>query len=179
MKKLILAAVLTIGSVTTANAALVTWVDTIDFTPDRYVAQYSSFSYTHNILDNGYTPTVDSILGYSLNVNLLDDRDRNLEVALVNVPGLTGDTMFFNLSGSEYGGWSLAGQTQLSANGLYSVTISSLLGDFFVGGSTLTVRGDERGSTSVPEPGTLSLFGLGLLALGSGLRKRKALQTSI
>ena len=94
--------------------------------------------------------------------------------------------MFFNLSGSEYGGWTLAGQTQLSLTGLYSVTIRSLLGDFYVGGSSLTVRGEELGatgpvrnpSTSVPEPGTLSLFGLGLLGLGfgAGLRKKKLQQ---
>ena len=145
--KSVLAAVLMAGSMA-AHATPVTWVDSIDFTPDRYIAPYSSYSYSHNILDNGYTPLVDSIYNYSLNVNLLDDGDRSLDVALINVPGLLGDTIFFNLSGAEYGGWSLEGQTQLSRTGVYGVTINSLIGDFFLGSSTLTVRGEENGSRS-------------------------------
>jgi len=174
--KLIWAAVLAIGGIATAQATPVTWVDSIDFTPDRYVAPHSSFSYVHNILDNGYTPSVDSIYGYSLSVSLFDDNDRGLDVALIDVPGLLGDAIFFNLSGSEYGGWSLEGQTQLSRTGSYGVTITSLVGDFFIGSSTLTVRGDDRGGQSVPEPGTLTLMALGLLGVGAGMRKKKVAQ---
>ena len=173
--KSVLAAVLMTGSMA-AHATPVTWVDAIDFTPDRYIAPYSSYSYSHNILDNGYNPGVDSIYNYSLNVNLYDDNDRGLDVALINVPGLIGDTIFFNLSGAEYGGWSLEGQTQLTQTGVYGVTITSLIGDFFLGSSTLTVRGEENGSRSVPEPGTLGLLGLGLLGVGAGMRKKKLAQ---
>jgi hypothetical protein len=174
--KLVLAAMLAAGSIATAQATPVTWVDTIDFTPDRYIAPYSSYSYTHSILDNGYNPGVDSIYNYSLSVNLLDDSDRGLDVALINVPGLFGDTIFFNLSGVEFGGWSLEGQTQLSNTGIYGVTITSLIGDFFLGGSSLTVRGEENDGRSVPEPGTLGLLGLGLLGVGAGMRKKKKAQ---
>jgi hypothetical protein len=173
--KSVLAAVLMTGSMA-AHATPVTWVDSIDFTPDRYIAPYSSYSYSHNILDNGYNPGVDSIYNYALNVNLYDDNDRGLDVALINVPGLIGDTLFFSLSGSEYGGWSLEGQTQLTQTGTYGVTITSLIGDFFLGSSTLTVRGEENGSRSVPEPGTLGLLGLGLLGVGAGMRKKKLAQ---
>jgi hypothetical protein len=157
-------------SVTVANATPISWVDTIDFNPDRYIAPNSSVSYNHDILDNGYTPLVDSIYGYSLSVNLYDDGDNGLEVALVNVPGVGGDKVYFDLSGSEFGGWSLAGYGQLALTGLYDVTISSLWGDFFLGSSTLTVRGDER---SVPEPGALGLLALAMLGMVAASRRKR------
>ncbi len=152
-----------------ANATPVTWVDSIDFNPDRFITSGSSVSYTHDITDNGFTPLVDSIFDYSLSVDLFDDVDRSLEVALVDVAGLVGDRVFFELSGNEFGGWSLAGYTQLALTGLYDVTVSSISGDFFLGGSTLVVRGDQR--QSVPEPGTVGLLVLGLLAAVWASRK--------
>jgi hypothetical protein len=158
-----------------ANATPITWVDSIDFNPDRYIAPYTSTSYTHDIRDNGFTPLVDLIYGYSLNVNLHDDADTGLEVALVNVAGVTGDRVYFDLSGSEFGGWSLAGYAQLALTGLYDVTISSLYGDFFLDGSTLTVRGDER---SVPEPGALGLLALALLGIAFASRRKRGLQAT-
>jgi len=173
--KFIWAAVLAMSGAVSVQATPVTWVDTIDVTPDRYISTDASFSYVHNILDDGYTPSIDAIYGYSLSVNLFDDNKEGLEVALVDVPGLLGDRVFFNLSGAEYGGWSLAGQTQLNETGAYAVTITSLIGGFFIGSSTLTVRGEDNGH-SVPEPGTLSLLGLGLLGVGAGLRRKKAVR---
>ena len=162
--KWMVSAALGAGAIGVAGATPITWVDTIDFSPDRYVASNSWASYTHDIRDEGYVPLVDSILGYSLNVNLYDDADQALDVALLDVPGLLGDTVFFELSGEEYGGWSLAGHAQLALTGLYDVTVSSKYGDFYLGSSTLTVRGDK--ARSVPEPGPLALVAAVLLAVG-------------
>ena len=163
-------------SISVANATPVTWVDTIDFYPDRYIQPFSSSSYKHDIRDEGYTPLIDSISDYSLTVNLRDDGDSGFEVALIDATGLLGDRIFFDLSGEEFGGWSLVGYTQLALTGLYNVTVSSLYGDFFLAGSTLTVRGDERSvERSVPEPGALGLLGLALLSLTvASIRKRRA-----
>ena len=136
----------------------------IDFNPDRYIAPNSPASYTHDIRDDGYRPLLDSIVGYSLNVNLYDDADQQLEVAVLDVPGLLGDKVFFDLSGEEYGGWSLAGFTQLAITGLYDVTVSSKQGDFYLGSSTFTVRGDT--ARSVPEPDSLTLLALVSLVAG-------------
>jgi hypothetical protein len=151
-------------SISVAHATPMTWVDTIEL--DRYIMPFSSTDYTHDIRDEGYTPLVDSISSYSLTVNLYDDGDDKLEVALIDAPGLLGDRIFFDLSGEEFGGWSLVGYTQLALTGLYDVTVSSWYGDFFLADSTLTVRGDEHsGQRSVPEPGALGLLGLALLGL--------------
>ena len=46
-------------------------------------------------------------------------------------------------------------------------------GDFYFGDSYLEVRG-TRGATSVPEPATLTLLGLGLLALGFAGKRRRS-----
>ena len=163
------------GAMSIANATPITWVDAIDFTPDRYIAPHASSSYTHDIRDDGYSPLSDWVVGYSLSVDLYDDGDKALEVALIDSPGLAGDKIFFDLAGQELGGWSLAGFAQLELSGLYDVTISSLDGDFFLGSSTLTVRGDRP--RTVPEPGSLALVGLALAAAALASRRKRTNQT--
>ena len=99
-----------------------------------------------------------------MNVNLYDYGDQALDEVLLDVPDVLGDKVFFDLSGEEYGGWSLAGFTQLAITGLYDVTVSSKQGDFYLGSSTFTVRGDT--ARTVPEPDSLTLLALVSLVAG-------------
>jgi hypothetical protein len=159
-------------SIGVAHATPATWVDNIDFNPDKYIASKTSFSYTHDIRDDGFQPLQDIVYGYSLSVDLFDKPESAgvKGVALIDVPGITGDRVYFDLSGQEFGGWSLAGYAQIALTGLYDVTIRSLSGDFFLGSSTLVVRGDDR--HSVPEPGATALLLLGLLGAAWAWRSR-------
>ena len=155
-----------------AFAIPMTWVDTYDFTPDRLIQTFETVVYSHDITNEGFVVGVDDATSYALSFNLYDDRDQDLEIALFSQPGSLIDSSFFNLTGAESGGWTIAGLWQLDTSGHLTVAISSLLGDFYLGDSTLTVQGFKR---SVPEPGTLALFGAALLGFGLIRRKRQAI----
>ena len=66
---------------------------------------------------------------FSLTLGLYDNGDSNSEWAIVNVPGLLGDRFFFDLSGQEFGGWSLAGWLDLNNKGTYSFSVYSAMGE--------------------------------------------------
>lgn len=173
MKSGLLAALL-IGAAGTANAVPYTWVDYIDFVPDVKVQNWQTYAYEHDIKQEGFTPLSDSIDGYSLIIDLYDDGDAEAEKVLVQVPNFLGqgNQTFFDLSGQEFGGWSIVGWAQLMLTGELDVAITSKTGDFYLASSTLTVWGNET-SNKVPEPATLGLMGLGLLGIGALARRKK------
>lgn len=174
------AALVLAGLAGTADASYIeySWSDLYDPNPDLAVPP--SRTYTHVLTDDtatgyGFRPITDWISHYSLSVNLYDDGEDSWfdifdEVAMVNTPGSEGDSYFsFGLTGTEFGGWSLAGWLQLNLTGTYTVTIESLWGDFLFGASRL----DARGVRAVPEPGTLALLAIGLIGMGVALSRRR------
>ena len=161
-KPLVLALGMTFG----ASAGAATITDTI--TQDAYVSFLGSHTYTHDITDWGFVPG--SAISGSLQISIYDDARDRLdflpEVVLVIV-----DSFDFDSGGLTFGNFdnSLGIQAlgSLNADGLLQVKVQSLIGDFRVGNSTLSVEVSE-----VPVPGTLGLLGAGLAALG--LVRRKA-----
>jgi hypothetical protein len=169
IKRLIVGALAMIGLAGTANAAFVpaTWSDEIGGT--TYVGAYQPYTYSHNVA--GFNVGSDLITNFSLSIDLFDDARWDVfEIADIDITGWhEGFVSSFEFGDNAFtSGFSLFGLLELNTQGSLTVTVSSLLGDFYVGTSSLTARGYSQ----VPEPGTIALLGLGLLGVGLGRRKK-------
>jgi hypothetical protein len=179
LNRLFALVLLAVGFSTAARADYIpaTWTDSLNVGSGVYIGNSQSYTYTHNLNDNGFRPLNDLITGFHLSINLADDtRAWELlpELAYVDLPGALGDGFVtnFGVSGEEFGGWSILGLLQLNTLGTLTVTISSIMGDFNLVGSTLTATGLAN-VASVPEPGALGLLGIGLMGMAFSMRRRK------
>ncbi len=186
MKKLLIflcAVTFVFGMIGSASADPMTWLDIRDFNPDVYIGWFGSETYTHDISDgvDGYKGLSmggdDSLTSYSLWVTMHDDGGRRdwWEIAYIDQPGIIGDGFYdFDYSSNTFG-CSLAGLISLSTNGQIEVSIDSWFGDFYLDSSFLVAHGDNGGTVPVPEPATMFLMGIGLLAIGNlGIRVKKS-----
>ena len=171
---------LAVGFSTAARADYIpaTWADDLTVGSGVYIGSGDSYTYTHNVNDNGFRPLTDWITGFHLSLNLADDANDRFwdpELAYVNLPGPLSDRLVgnFGLSGEEFGGWSVLGLFELNTLGTLTVTISSIVGDFNLVGSRLTATGLANVPASVPEPGALGLLGIGLMGIALSMRRRK------
>jgi hypothetical protein len=179
LKRLFALVLLAVGFSTAARADYIpaTWTDNLNVGSGVYIGNGQSYTYTHDVSDDGFRPLTDWITGFHLSINLQDDSRSWLdgpELAFVNLPGALGDSFVsnFGLSGEEFGGWSILGLLELNTLGTLTVTISSIIGDFNLVGSTLTASGVAH-VASVPEPGALGLLGIGLMGMALSMRRRK------
>lgn len=178
--KLAALAALMLGYAGTSLAVPFTWTDEAG-NPGTRIAVGDSYQYQHNITDgvDGFRAGIDSIGSASLSIWLLDDSffgDIPLLGDAEETVGFRFDNGAWTSSRSvDSAFWSLDQfdftVSSLLSDGLLNVIIWANSGDFLFGGSVLSVSGER---TSVPEPGTLGLLGLGLLATGFAKRRRRA-----
>jgi hypothetical protein len=135
-----------------------------------------TYSYTHDIRDEGFGVGEDLVLAYDLSINLYDDKDKlSTEYARIDLPGLYADRVVEIDYANVDLGMSLVGWVMLNLTGQLDVTINWKSGDFYFGDSLLTAYGLEsnpNGTAPVPEPASMLLLGTGLIGL-AGLGRKK------
>jgi len=163
IKKIIVASAFLIS--TSSFAGVITDV----VTQQHKIDTFESVSWTHDLTDDGFV--FGSAESATLTIKFWDDSNSFwdfFELATIVVGSIDlEDGDIFHIPVNDWAGsLGVNSLVTLNATGLLNVTVWSTLGDFIVGDSTLTV-------STVPEPSSLILFGMGLLGLGV-LRRRNA-----
>jgi hypothetical protein len=140
-----------------------TWDDSVDFNPNPKVTPFNSYTFSHDITDNGFTVGSDLVTGYDLTINLLNDSNRLLDVVTIVTPDFWTGAGLFNWKYDSLTA-SYEGVTAINADGKLEVTISSLFGSFYLDSSALHAWGDKA-SANVPEPTSVALLAAGLLGI--------------
>lgn len=167
LKKIAAAAVLLVA--TGAQAGIITDVEVINKT----VGFASSQTWTHNILDEGFE--LGSALSASLAIEFRDDKDpwyQPFETALIQIGrfDLQDGGISITPTVTWTGALGFSSLIKLNADGTLKVKVTSVLGDFIIGNSILTVVTKDA-EVKVPEPSTIMLLSLGLLGLVAARRR--------
>lgn len=151
-----------------ASANLITNTVNVNTT----LTTHETVSWTHDFSGHADFGSIDTITGATISVSLTDDKDWWLPDLALGIAD-SGQWVFGLV---ETGTYSYSVGVASLYDGVLNVSVTSILGRFRVNSSLLAVNwiASDR-PTSVPEPGTLSLLGGGLLLAGFlGRRRRQA-----
>lgn len=178
MKKLLAATLLATASLG-ANAAVIT--DIVDPTPNIAVTTSKGYTFTHNLLDNGFVAGFDTAVSALLSITLTDPNKGNERLYFVIGSGLQ---QVFTVNGNNNvnNGGSVTYNVNLInhviadlQDGLLSITLGASRGEYAFAKSELALTYTPGVVTPpprpIPEPFSVALMGLGLMALRFGRRR--------
>lgn len=154
-----------------------TWSDSWDGSPVKLSSRgTSAWEYTFDITDDGFVVGEDTVYDYGLTFGFKDDSYFDyFEYVKIFQAGET--TSYWEVdSGHKSFDGILEGVSELNDSGQLLVKLFVTQGDFFLTDAELLACGVDDivpPSTSVPEPTTLALLGLGLIGIGL-VRRRQA-----
>ncbi|HLP40167.1 MAG TPA: PEP-CTERM sorting domain-containing protein [Fibrobacteria bacterium] len=127
----------------------------------------TSHTYSHSILDEGYEPGKYEILRAAIYIDVYDDGPNDgserVKVVLDNINYVSNQEVDYRVLPF------IINTKYIQQEGLLTVKLVARNGDFLFRASRLDVD-----AVVVPEPGTMALFGAGLLGLGFLARRRRA-----
>lgn len=126
-------------------------------------ASNPTYTYTHDILDNGFSPSTETIYTAAITIGLYDDFDLAQEWVSISIDGSS--PVGFEVDFLNFSAW--VDVAPLQTDGKLQVTLNRTSGDFYFRDSTLLAYG---GAAQVPGPATLVLLGLGLVGLALGTK---------
>ena len=163
-------AVLLSSAATTAQA--ITFVDSWDPNPNINLSSSNrTYSYSHNILDNGFNPLTDTLTSANLALSFQDTGDPDFTFLGTCLSGC--ENISIALDGASTGSFEVdTGVVSFNvlaklADGILNVVINWQDGDIRFDDSTLTANANRSSAptAAVPEPSSFILAGLGLLGL--------------
>lgn len=148
------------------------YTDIVDPNPDVRLSVWGNqyYTFTHNLVDDGFTPGQQKVYSAVLAVTLQDDGNDDmvtdgLEKIWIRIDGST----LVNNTEVNTGTYSFNVESRfLESDGKLVVKLMAKDGDFYFRRSELDVD-----ASVIPEPTTIALTGLGLLGLGFYTRRRK------